>query len=424
MTQIKLTAQHQKFIDAAGEIYPNQSEFSTSQIKKICNETGCPNPSWLKKSDYRVGHGTYSLELAGVAVQTNVVDLPVSPTSVGSVNVQMNDTPVIPQVIKEFVPFGHFSDLKNILSSGLFFPVFITGLSGNGKTMMVEQICAKLKRECYRVNVTIETDEDDLIGSNTLIDGNIVFREGPVLKAMRKGSVLLIDEIDLASNKIMCLQSILEGSGYLNKKTGEFISPVEGFTVVATANTKGKGSDDGRFIGTNVLNEAFLERFSITMEQEYPSNAIEKKILVKEFEKLEVEGQTDFATNLVTWADVIRKSFYEGAIDELISTRRLVHIVQAFKMFDNKMKSIEMCVSRFDQETKATFLDLYTKVDAEALQEAYEVEQEEEGKFGVTVEEQIEQARYEAYQEGAEDAHQAIEEQIDYKNPETKEELF
>jgi MoxR-like ATPase len=306
--------------------------------------------------------------MAGVAVQNNVVDLPVSPTSTGAVNVLMNDMEVIPNVIKEFVPFGHFTDLKSILNSGLFFPVFITGLSGNGKTMMVEQICAKLKRECYRVNVTIETDEDDLIGSNTLVDGNIVFREGPVLKAMRKGAVLLIDEIDLASNKIMCLQSILEGKGYLNKKTGEYVSPENGFTVIATANTKGKGSDDGRFIGTNVLNEAFLERFSITMEQEYPSNAIEKKILIKEFEKLEVEGASDFVTNLVTWADVIRKSFYEGAIDELISTRRLVHIAQAFKMFDNKMKAIEMCVARFDSETKATFLDLYTKVDAEATE--------------------------------------------------------
>ncbi len=378
---IKLTAQHEKFINAAGEVYPGQSEFSTSQIKNVIKETGCPFPSWLTKKDYRVGHGTYSLELAGVAVQQNVVNLPVGSTTVSAPNI-INDVTVVPEVVKEYVPFGHFTDLKSIVSSGLFFPVFITGLSGNGKTMMVEQICAKLKKECYRVNVTIETDEDDLIGSNTLVDGNIVFREGPVLKAMRKGAVLLIDEIDLASNKIMCLQSILEGKGYLNKKTGEYVSPKDGFTIVATANTKGKGSDDGRFIGTNVLNEAFLERFSITMEQEYPSNAIEKKILVKEFEKLEVKGAIDFATNLVTWADVIRKSFYEGAIDELISTRRLVHIVQAFKMFDNKLKAIEMCVARFDSETKATFLDLYTKVDEEANEvdetvSSYEQELEE-----------------------------------------------
>jgi MoxR-like ATPase len=376
---IKITAQHEKFIDAAAEVYPGQSEFSTSQIRNVINETGCPFPSWLTKKDYRVGHGTYSLELAGIAVQNNVVDLPVASTTIGAPNI-INDITVVPEVIKEFVPFGHFTDLKTILTTELFFPVFITGLSGNGKTMMVEQVCAKLKRECYRVNVTIETDEDDLIGSNTLVDGNIVFREGPVLKAMRKGAVLLIDEIDLASNKIMCLQSILEGKGYLNKKTGEYVSPADGFTVIATANTKGKGSDDGRFIGTNVLNEAFLERFSITMEQEYPSNAIEKKILIKEFDKLEVEGHEDFATNLVTWADVIRKSFFEGAIDELISTRRLVHIAQAFKMFNNKMKSIEMCVSRFDSETKATFMDLYTKVDAEPVVDyvdPYESEEEE-----------------------------------------------
>ena len=364
---IKITAQHEKFIDAAAKVYPGQAEFSTSQIRNVTAETGCPFPSWLCKPDYRVGHGTYSLELAGVAVATNVVDLPIGPASAGAVNVLMNDVVVIPAAVKEYVPFGHFTDLKSILQSGLFFPVFITGLSGNGKTMMVEQVCAKLKKECYRVNVTIETDEDDLIGSNTLVDGNIVFKEGPVLKAMRKGAVLLIDEIDLASNKIMCLQSILEGSGYLNKKTGEYVSPEKGFTIVATANTKGKGSDDGRFIGTNVLNEAFLERFSITMEQEYPSNAIEKKILTKEFERLEIEAPEGYIVNLVNWADVIRKSFFEGAIDELISTRRLVHISQAFSMFKDKMKAIEMCVSRFDTETKATFLDLYTKVDAEAI---------------------------------------------------------
>ena len=379
---IKITAQHEKFIDAAATVYPGQAEFSTSQIRNVQAETGCPFPSWLCKPEFRVGHGTYSLELAGVAVQNNVVDLPIGAPNVGSVNVLMNDVTVIPEAVKEYVPFGHFKDLKSILQSGLFFPVFITGLSGNGKTMMVEQVCAKLKRECYRVNVTIETDEDDLIGSNTLVDGNIVFREGPVLKAMRKGAVLLIDEIDLASNKIMCLQSILEGKGYLNKKTGEYVSPENGFTIIATANTKGKGSDDGRFIGTNVLNEAFLERFSITMEQEYPSNAIEKKILVKEFERLEVSDSENFIDNLVLWADVIRKSFYEGAIDELISTRRLVHIAQAFTMFKDKMKAIEMCVSRFDSETKATFLDLYTKVDEEAV----EVPEEDDGEVEITFE--------------------------------------
>ena len=374
---VKITAQHEKFIDAANIVFPGQVEFSTAQVRKIVSETGCPTPSWLLKPEYRVGHGTYSLELAGVAT-AEVIDLPVGNPSVGTVGVLQSDVIVIPQSVKEYVPFGHFRDLKTILLSRLFFPVFVTGLSGNGKTMMVEQVCARLKRECYRVNVTIETDEDDLIGSNTLVDGNICFREGPVLKAMRKGAVLLIDEIDLASNKIMCLQSILEGSGYLNKKTGEYISPAKGFTIIATANTKGKGSDDGRFIGTNILNEAFLERFSIAMEQEYPSNAIERKILFKEFERLGIPGMEDFINCLVTWADVIRKSFFEGAIDELISTRRLVHIAQAFSMFNNKLKAIELCVSRFDTETKATFLDLYTKVDATPVEELEAVDVKDE----------------------------------------------
>ena len=374
---VKITAQHEKFIDAANSVFPGQVEFSTAQIRKIQNETSCPWPSWLMKKEYRVGHGIYSLELAGVATN-NVVELPVGPTSSGAVNVLMNDIVVIPPVVKEYVPFGHFTDLKLIVKSRLFFPVFITGLSGNGKTMMVEQVCAKLKRECYRINITVETDEDDLIGSNTLVDGNIVFREGPVLKAMRKGAVLLVDEIDLASNKILCLQPVLEGKGLLNKKTGEYITPVKGFTIIATANTKGKGSDDGRFIGTNILNEAFLERFSIAMEQEYPSNAIERKILFKEFERLGIPGMEDFINCLVTWADVIRKSFFEGAIDELISTRRLVHIAQAFSMFKNKMKAIELCVSRFDTETKATFLDLYTKVDATPVEELEAVDVKDE----------------------------------------------
>ena len=367
---IKVTAHHEKFIDAASKLFRGQSEFSVSQIKRIVSESGCPRPGWLIKPKYRVGHGTYSLELAGIQA-ANVVQLSTSKVEpVVGVNLLEDDISVVPEKVSNYVPFGHFSDLKSIVQSRLFFPVFVTGLSGNGKTMMVEQICARLKRECYRVNITIETDEDDLIGSNTLVDGNIVYREGPVLKAMRKGAVLLIDEIDLASNKIMCLQSILEGKGYLIKKTGEYVTPTPGFTIIATANTKGKGSDDGRFIGTNVLNEAFLERFSVTMEQEYPSNSVEKKILIGELKGLGLEGEDekDFADKLITWADVIRKSFYEGAIDELISTRRLVHIVQAYKMFGQRLKAIQMCVSRFDSETKATFLDLYTKVDADEIE--------------------------------------------------------
>ena len=310
---MNLNANHYRFLDAAAEQFPNQVEFSKSTVKKICATAGIPKPSWLfRNPQFKAGYGTYSIEsvvpenysqpVPVQAVQT-VETVPV-PTSTVGVNVLDENISVIPSIMDNYVPFGHFKDLKSILKSGIFFPVFITGLSGNGKTLMVEQICAKLKKELFRVNITIETDEDDLIGSNTLINGNIVFKEGPVLKAMRKGAVLLLDEVDLASNKIMCLQSILEGGGYLIKKTGEFVKPAEGFTVVATANTKGKGSEDGRFIGTNILNEAFLERFAICLEQEYPPVTTEKKIVKGDFAILGVNDD-EFANKLVDWADVI-----------------------------------------------------------------------------------------------------------------------
>ena len=382
---MNLNANHYRFLDAAAEQFPNQVEFSKSTVKKICKTAGIPKPSWLfRNPQFKAGYGTYSIEsvvpqnynqvVPVQAVQT-VETVPV-PTSTVGMNVLDENISVIPTKMDNYVPFGHFKDLKSILKSGVFFPVFITGLSGNGKTLMVEQICASLKKELFRVNITIETDEDDLIGSNTLINGNIVFKEGPVLKAMRKGAVLLLDEVDLASNKIMCLQSILEGGGYLIKKTGEFVKPVDGFTVVATANTKGKGSEDGRFIGTNILNEAFLERFAICLEQEYPPVTTEKKIVKGDFAILGVNDD-EFADKLVDWADVIRKSFYEGAVDEVISTRRLVHIAKAFSMFNDKLKSIEVCLARFDEDTKASFLDLYTKVDAGVNPLGDELESEE-----------------------------------------------
>jgi MoxR-like ATPase len=269
---------------------------------------------------------------------------------------------LIPGKDATFVPFGFYKDLKTVLSTSMFYPIFISGLSGNGKTTMVEQVCANLKREAIRVNISIETDEDDLIGGNTLVDGNVVYREGPVLTAMKRGAVLILDEVDRGSNKLMCLQAILEGKPYFNKKTGETVTPAPGFNLVATANTKGRGSDDGKFISANILDEAFLERFAITVEQEYPTMATEKKIIVKKMEKVNNVDQ-DFATHLVTWSDVIRKTYYEGAIDELISTRRLEHIVNAFAVFKDKQKAVQLCVNRFDEDTKEAFIDLYAKVD-------------------------------------------------------------
>ena len=268
------------------------------------------------------------------------------------------ETSYIPDKDTTYVPFGNFNSLKKIIQSKIFYPAFITGLSGNGKTFSVEQACASLGRELIRVNITIETDEDDLIGGFRLNDGSTVWHNGPVIEALERGAVLLLDEIDLASNKILCLQSILEGKGVFLKKIGRFVKPAAGFTIIATANTKGKGSDDGRFIGTNVLNEAFLERFPITFEQEYPSASIENKILANQ------GCDKEFAENLVKWASIIRKTFFDGGVDEVITTRRLVHIVQAFNIFNNRLTAITHCVNRFDDDTKQSFLDLYTKVDA------------------------------------------------------------
>jgi MoxR-like ATPase len=273
---------------------------------------------------------------------------------------------LVPTKDKTYVPFGFYDRLKKIIGSEIFYPVYIVGLSGNGKTMMVEQVCANLGRECVRVNITKETDETDLIGSYELIDGNTVRREGPVLIAMRKGAILLLDETDYGSERLLCLQPILEGKPYLDKKTGKVISPEKGFNIIATANTKGKGSDTGQFIGANVLNEAFLERFAITVEQEYPGIDVERTILERNFDALKMDKKkhTDFIDNLVNWSENVRKTYFDGGASEIISTRRLVHIVKAFHIFDDRQASIQLCLNRFDDETKASFFDLYQKIDA------------------------------------------------------------
>ena len=271
---------------------------------------------------------------------------------------------LIPEKDDTFVKFGNFGDIKKIIQSRLFYPTFITGLSGNGKTFCVEQACAALGRELIRVNITIETDEDDLIGGFRLVNGETVWHNGPVIEALERGAILLLDEVDLASNKIMCLQSILEGKGVFLKKIGRFVKPANGFNIIATANTKGKGSDDGRFIGTNVLNEAFLERFCVTFEQSYPTPATEQKILEGIAKELDVPDQA-FCKHLVDWADIIRKTFYDGGIEEVISTRRLVHIIRAYSIFDDKSKAMQVCINRFDEDTKASFLELYDKVDSD-----------------------------------------------------------
>ena len=332
---------------------------TSAEIRGWCKMNGANYQTVTNKlTQYKVGRGKWNLEVTKETVQ----DLEVSYSAPAAMPaVQQN---LIPEKDDTFVKFGNFGSIKKIIQSRLFYPSFITGLSGNGKTFSVEQACAQLGRELIRVNITIETDEDDLIGGFRLVNGETVWHNGPVIEALERGAVLLLDEIDLASNKILCLQSVLEGKGVFLKKIGKFVKPAEGFQIFATANTKGKGSDDGRFIGTNVLNEAFLERFPVTFEQAYPTPAQEIKILESVSRDLKVVAP-DFCKRLVDWADIIRKTFYDGGIEEIISTRRLVHILRAYRIFGDKAMAIEVCVNRFDDETKQAFLELYDKVDAD-----------------------------------------------------------
>ena len=317
---------------------------------------------------YKVSRGKWNLEQAAQELEETYNSPSAEPVSTMSAVIQN----LIPKKDDTFVSFGNFTDIKKVVSSGLFYPTFITGLSGNGKTFGVEQACAQLNREMIRVNITIETDEDDLIGGFRLVNGETVWHNGPVVEAMERGAILLLDEIDLASNKIMCLQSILEGKGTFLKKIGTHIHPKSGLNVFATANTKGKGSDDGRFMGTNVLNEAFLERFPITFEQEYPTVTVETKILTNVAKSLSIPmigEHTKFIAHLCNWSDIIRKTFADGGIDEVISTRRLVHIIKAYSIFGKKDKALKVCLNRFDDETKSTFVELYDKIDAEFEQQ-------------------------------------------------------
>ena len=353
--EIKMT--REEIIDGLRSTYG--TEITAPDVRGFCAANDIAYQTVTKKlKQFNVGRGKWNLEVTVKAVEN--IEKSFSAPSVEP-QVQQN---LVPETDDTFVKFGPFTDIKTILKTKQFYPTFITGLSGNGKTFGVEQACAQLKRELIRVNITIETDEDDLIGGFRLIDGNTVWHNGPVTEALERGAVLLLDEIDLASNKILCLQPILEGKGIFLKKIGKFVQPANGFNVVATANTKGKGSDDGRFIGTNVLNEAFLERFPVTYEQDYPSPKIEQRILGGIAAQLGVTD-TNFIKRLVDWGDIIRKTFYDGGIEEIISTRRLVHIVRAFSIFKDKAKSIQVCVNRFDDETKQAFLELYDKVDAD-----------------------------------------------------------
>ena len=347
---------------------PDQKEFRTTELVDAAKHIGVRPAEAYKLKDIvpRVKRGVYNLEAAILPFRTEsesqelTQEMQQKPSSVQSVS---NEEVFVPAKDKYFVSWGNFKDIETILESQMFYPVYITGLSGNGKTTMVEQACAKLNRQYVRVQITPETDEDDLLGGFRLVNGETVFAKGPVVKAMEAGAVLLIDEIDRGSNKIMCLQGVLEGKPIMIKKTGEMVTPAQGFNIIATANTKGKGSDDGRFVAASIIDEAFLERFNVTIEQPYPTLATEKRIINKHMEKFDCQD-SEFAELLAQWSDTIRKTFEDGGLDELVSTRRLCHIVQTFSIFKDRKKAVELCVNRFDEDTKEAFIDLYTKVDA------------------------------------------------------------
>ena len=364
MNQVKISTQ--RILSEIATKFPGQTDFRRAIIEDVAKSMGFTAKDFypLLTPENRVKIGTYSLDglLPEAAPAATADQVPATAAQMQSIT---NDEKTYARVDPTFVPWGSFKDVTQIIKSEMFYPTYESGLSGNGKTFMIEQACAKLGKEFIRVQINPETDEDDLIGGFRLINGETVFAKGPVLKAMESGAILLLDEIDRATNKIMCLQGILEGKPVLVKKTGETISPAKGFNVFATANTKGKGSDDGRFTAASILDDAFLERFTISIDMQFPGLAIEKKILSKHMVKFDVED-IEFVTKLVTWADIIRKTFYDDGVDEVISTRRLCHIVQTFSIFNDRMKSIDLCVSRFDEDTKIAFLDLYTKVDSGA----------------------------------------------------------
>ena len=359
-----LSPRKKLFVDTATEMFGEGAILTNMQVKEASAKAGVPKAGWFKKA-CKIGYNQFKLpsENAPTTTTTTTSDAPSENVVMNLVATNMEKQDLVPSPFEGFVPWGNYGNLKKIIKSGMFYPVFVTGLSGNGKTLMIEQLHAELKKELIRINITIETDEDDLLGGFRLVSGETKFVPGPVIEAMERGCTLLLDECDLGSNKLLALQPVLEGKGVFLKKINKWITPKDGFNVMATANTKGKGSEDGRFIGTNILNEAFLERFAITIEQPYPATSTEKKIVMGSMKKYGAVDK-EFADNLVTWAEVIRKTFYDGGVDEVISTRRLDHIVKAFAIFGDKMQSIEMCVARFDEDTKESFMDLYTKIDA------------------------------------------------------------
>ena len=370
-----LSPRKKLFVDTAAGMFGEGAIITKAQLVEAAEKAGVPTPSWMGRE--KIGYNQFKLpseKAPDTVVNTNVVSNEENAV-VNLVATNMEKQNLVPALFEGFVAWGNFSKIEKIIKSGLFYPIFVTGLSGNGKTLMIEQAHAKLKKELLRVNITIETDEDDQLGGFRLVNGETRFVPGPVIEAMERGCTLLLDECDLGSNKLLALQPVLEGNGVYLKKINRWVKPAKGFNVMATANTKGQGSDNGMFIGANILNEAFLERFAITLEQPYATAATEKKIVVNSMKRVGAVDE-EFADNLISWADVIRRTFADGGVDSVISTRRLDHICKAYAIFGDKMEAIEMCCARFDEDTKSSFIDLYTKIDAGIITSEENAEEE------------------------------------------------
>ena len=371
---MNLTPRKKLFVDTAAEMFGDGAVISKQDVREAAEKAGIPVPTWFQ-DQCKVGYNQFKLPGEGAPAAATTVTAVEENAVVNLVATNMEKQNLVPALFEGFVAWGNFSKIEKIIKSGLFYPIFVTGLSGNGKTLMIEQAHAKLKKELLRVNITIETDEDDLLGGFRLVNGETRFVPGPVIEAMERGCTLLLDECDLGSNKLLALQPVLEGNGVYLKKINRWVKPAKGFNVMATANTKGQGSDNGMFIGANILNEAFLERFAITLEQPYATAATEKKIVVNSMKRVGAVDE-EFADNLISWADVIRRTFADGGVDSVISTRRLDHICKAYAIFGDKMEAIEMCCARFDEDTKSSFIDLYTKIDAGIITSEENAEEE------------------------------------------------
>ena len=363
----------QQFLVKALKDCHGTENIKNKQVIDLAAELGMERPNWFFDNyGVKTARGVWSLPDTGDSVDMAAQIIPIREEKTVQSRFDPNtvsefEYAQVPDKDSSYVPFGEFKDIESIIRSQQFFPIFISGLSGNGKTFMVEQACSRAKRPMVRVQMSRETDEDDLIGGFRLVNGDTVWVDGPAVVAAKQGAILLLDEIDLGGPALMCLQPLLEGNGIFVKKTGEYVVPAPGFNILATANTKGKGDETGSFAHTGIMNEAMLDRFPVTLEQPYADPKTETKILEGKASNFGVDAaaEANFISDLVQWADNIRKTYMAGGMSEIVTTRRLESILKAFSIFGKHTTAIEMGISRFDEQTKSDMIRLYEKISGE-----------------------------------------------------------